>query len=432
MKLKVFRSFAIAIIFFCICSCTSTGFHFKTKNIDIHFEKVEAWNEKSQIKGHTGDFSLRGNGKTQFYYTDDGRPCVKVMLKNGDKEKETYLLMDTGSPGIYITKRLQEELNGTKSSYRFPVQLTGPYAKELVSNGYYFDKLEAEGFCINNILMQDLDLGDGNYGSSKEEGFVTEGILGIEALMKSNVLISYSTDELCFFSDEKEFDGKTIKLKKSALKKNRVSTTFNVKNKKYDGNIDTGANAVYLNNKVLKELEKNISFIVTERYEKTDMRYCLIDNVGFLNNRFDAVPVWNENTKGQIDRNITIGNSLLKAYDIYIDWNKCEITYVYHNKYILGFNLEQCITDNEKGLFGICLDKHGNKWLVVAKYYINEKPMIEGVGVGDELLSVNGVKISNFDWESWSDLEEADFEFLHNGEIISKKLKRRHIDEFNK
>lgn len=415
-----------------VCSCTSTSFSFKTKNIDIHFEKVEAWNEKSQIKGHTGDFVLKGNGRTPFHYTDDGRPCIKVMLRNGDKEKEIYLLMDTGSPGIYITKRLQEELNGTKSSYRFPVQLTGPYAKELVSNGYYFDKLEAEGFCINNILMQDLDLGDGNYGSSKEEGFVTEGILGIEALMKSNVLISYSTDELCFFSDEKEFDGKTIKLKKSALKKNRVSTTFNVKNKKYDGNIDTGANAVYLNNKVLKELEKNISFIVTERYEKTDMRYCLIDNVGFLNNRFDAVPVWNENTKGQFERNITIGNSLLKAYDIYIDWNKCEITYVYHNKYILGFNLEQCITDNEKGLFGICLDKHGNKWLVDAKHYINEQSMVEGVDIGDELLSINGVKISDFDWSTWDDLEAADFEFLHNGEVISKKLKRQHIDEFNK
>ena len=160
------------------------------------------------------------------------------------------------------------------------------------------------------------------------------------------------------------------------------------------------------------------------------MRYCLINDVDFLNNSFDAVPVWNENTKGQFERNITIGNSLLKAYDIYIDWNKCEIAYMKHNEYKPDFNLEKYITDNEKGLFGICLDKHGDKWLVISKYYINEKPMIEGVGVGDELLSINGVKISNFDWESWSDLEEADFEFLHNGEIISKKLIRRHIDEF--
>ena len=36
-----------------------------------------------------------------------------------------------------------------------------------------------------------------------------------------------------------------------------------------------------------------------QRYEKTDMRYCLINDVDFLNNSFDAVPVWNENTKGQ-------------------------------------------------------------------------------------------------------------------------------------
>lgn len=428
---KTVLIYELIIMISILCSCTSTGFHFKTKNIDINFEKVEGWDEKSQIKGHTGDFSLRGNGKTPFYYTDDGRPCIKVKISNYEKEVETYLLIDTGAPGVAITRKIIEKLNGKKSNYKFLVQLVQSYNKESASYGYYFDKLEAEGFCISNVLMQDLFLKDNTSFGCTKEGFEIEGCLGIEFLMKSNVVISYSTDELFFLEDEKQFIGETVKLKSSCLKKHRINTPIYINNRKYEGNIDTGAEATLIDSNQLKKMKKSISFIVDERAEKYNMRYCTLENVQFFGKKIEKVPVWSSAEKGVIStKTMTIGNYLLKIYDIFIDWNKGEITYMSHNKYVPDFNLEKCITDNKKGLFGICLDKHGNKWFVDAKHYINEKPMIEGVEVGDELLSINGVKISNFDWESWSDLEEADFEFLHNGEIISKKLKRRHIDEF--
>lgn len=417
------KSFYLGLILLSICSCKSNAFDFKTKNVNIHFETVVGWDEKSKIKGKTGEFLLLNSGKTPFIYTEDGRPCVNVKLKNEEEEQDVILLIDTGTPGNVITKKIREKINGKRSDYKFLVSAVNQYNLEPVSYGYYFDSIESDGFSVSNILMQEFN--EESFGYT-QDGKSIDGILGIDFLMHSNVLISYSENQLCFFSEKEKLQGEAIKIKESFLKKHRINTSFYIGKKKYEGFIDTGASSSYINGKALKNLLNNVSFIIDERYEKEYSRHCLMESVDFLSETFDVVPVWSAR-ETIFDKTITIGNYILRKYDIYIDWDKKEVIYLKNTNPVLDINFDIYISDNPNGVFGICLSTKGEKELVASKFYLNGEPLINDIDIGDEIISINHINVCDFDWNKWPELTEADFEILHNGRVISKRLERQHI-----
>lgn len=82
-----------------------------------------------------------------------------------------------------------------------------------------------------------------------------------------------------------------------------------------------------------------------------------------------------------------------------------------------------------KPTFGFSLLEEGSRRFVydifLDKY---KKQYVPDIRRNDELLSVNGITLENFDWSIWYSLDEADFTFRRNKKEDSLHLKRQEIE----
>jgi len=133
-----------------------------------------------------------------------------------------------------------------------------------------------------------------------------------------------------------------------------------------------------------------------------------------------------------LQKNNTLGFSVLKKYDFYIDYpNKAVYFKKLHYLYFDNYRQEDkdLLLTYYPPTFGFSLREFGTRRFV-EQIFLNtqKKQLVPEIKFNDELISVNGITLDKIDWSIWYDLDEADFVFKRGKKEFALHLKRQGIE----
>jgi hypothetical protein len=418
------RKFSLILIgaVFMLSSCTS-----------VSFNKLNLW-EDPKIADNVGSLTLLNDGSTELIPCKFNFYSIKAILKSGSKERQIVLMVDTGSIANLLSPEIMDYFGGKiDSGYKFRnrftlVNSTFPYSK-----AYYFDKLEASGFDVDDILFQqipsdELSLGTTQYGDK------IDGVIGLSVLRKLPFKFSANDRELVFYKNDSTFPlGERVEFDKKRLA-SILSTKLGLTEKlTVNAYLDTGAFESIVNEKKVKKIKYNNSKRVIETQDKRTTESFLVWNKVHFANQNISNPILYART-GLNES--TVGMCILRRYDFYVNVEGGYGIFVFQANVPGEYSLKQAVYKNEN-LFGFLIGGYtisklgviftssiGQKF-VTGVYYIDGKPVITTVEPNDELVSINGIPCKDFDWNTYGSLQEADFVFKRGKKEIKLHASRQ-------
>jgi hypothetical protein len=422
------RKFSLILIgaVFMLSSCTS-----------VSFNKLSFW-DNPEISDNVGSFTLQNNGSTELIPCEFNNYSIKAILKCGSKERQVFLMVDTGSIGNLLSTEMMEYFDdkvdsGNKflNNYTLVINSTLP-----VSKAYYFDKLEASGFDIDDILFQqipsdELSLGTTQYGDK------IDGVIGLSILRKLPFKFSANDLELVFYKNDSTFPlgerVEFIKGKYHSLLNTKLGLTDKMT---VDACLDTGAYESIVNEKKVRKIKyTNSKRIIETRDKQTTESYLVWNEVNFVNQNISNPILYARTGLNES----TVGMCILRRYDFYVNVEKGYGIFILQTSVPEQYPLKQLVHRKEN-LFGFLIGDYtilrlgaitithtsgtGQKF-VTGVYYIDGKPVFTTVEPNDELISINGIPCKDFDWNTYGGLQEADFVFKRGKKEIKLHASRQ-------
>jgi len=400
-------------------------------SVSTHFERVEDWHDP-KIYNAAGFVSLLNDGVTELIPCTNRNYAIKATLKNGNKEKQVYLIVDTGAFQNILYPDVVDFFDIKKDSgYKFMNQIA--YADHNFSSteGFYFEKMESSGFVIDNILFQEIPSNLSFHETV--DGNRIDGEIGMCALRQLPFKFSIKDKELVFYKTDGDFpDGEKIQFNKKKLPF-RLSTELKLTgNTRLEAYLDTGAFTSIVPERKIRRIKHTGSVKSFEKKDRNSTEsYIVWNTLSFADQNLSDSLIYSRTGL----KEYTVGTNILENYDFYVNTEKGYGIFVSGNKNAERYSLKKYINISEgnnedfnffgftvdnyravKGFFGI-LNVHliytsliGQKF-ITCMYYIDGKPIINSIKTGDELVSINGIPCKDFDWNTFHNLQEADFVF---------------------
>lgn len=424
------RRFSIVLLgaAFLLSSCAS-----------VNIVKTENWKDP-KIYNATGTLSLVDNGSTELIPCMYNNYAIKATLKNGNKEKQVFLVIDTGTFQNCLSSDVMEYFdNKTDSGYSFAKSFfyggSDWNSSSPASKGYYFEKLESSGFVIDDVLFQELP--DNLYMGRTVEGDKIDGVIGMCALRQLPFRFSIQDRKFTFYKTDKDFPaGEKIPFNKEELPF-RLSTELRLTDDiTLDALLDTGAFTSIVPEKKIRKFKYTNSVKSFEKiYKNSTESYLVWTKLNFANQTLTNSLLYSRT--GISD--CSIGTNILENFDFYVSTKDGYGIFVPRigneedtllEKFIkvsefgeesFGFTLDSCKVSN---LGMVSASRIGEKY-VSCVYCIDGKPVITTVEPNDELVSINGISCKDFDWSTYGGLQEADFIFKRGRKEIKLHASRQ-------
>jgi hypothetical protein len=407
-------------------------------SLSINFEKVEDWHDP-KIYNAAGSVSILNDGVTELIPCTGRNYAIKATLKNGDKEKQVFLLVDTGSFQNVLYPDVVDFFDSkTDSGYKFTNRIAYADFKFSSTKGYYFEKLESTGFVIDNILFQELP---SNFllGNTLD-GNRIDGEIGMCALRQLPFKFSIKDKELAFYKTDKDFPaGERIQFNKKKLPFRLLTELKLTNNTRLDAYLDTGAFTSIVPEEKIRKIKYTNSIKSFEKvYKNSTESYIVWHTLAFANQNLSDSLIYSRT--GLKER--TVGTNILENYDFYVNTKDGYGIFVPESKNAEMYCLKKYINisegnDGNFNFFGFTVDKYkvlnlgvvftssiGQKF-VTCVYYIDGKPIFGNIKPGDELISINGISCKDFPWNTFHDLQEADFVFKRGKKEIKLYASRQ-------
>jgi hypothetical protein len=307
-----------------------------------------------------------------------GIPIIEVSIDG----KNYNFLFDTGMPTA-ISKKLYTELNLNSSKEKNGSDIYGNKNKESYTTLKQLN-LSGINFYNTETLVANLE------SSFELKCLKLDGVLG-NNLMKNNIWeIDYSTktirltDNISLLKNLSKSTKITFKTKKGSYSP-KISLKINGKTKK---NIlfDTGSNGGI--NISIEEYSNKIYKNSIEKYgssgvalyghaKKNKTVFAKVNNIHIGSLQIDnQLVTFSKKTA-------LIGNQFLKNFKIILDYTNNELHFI-KNKAKANSTLKS---------FGFNTNVINNK-IIVTAIYNKSTPQKEGLSLGDEIISINGIKVS--------------------------------------
>ncbi|MCF0125330.1 MAG: hypothetical protein HUK25_09515 [Treponema sp.] len=390
--MKKVEYIAISLICCFFSACTSN------KIMYYGIDKVNGWED---VRDFSGDLKILNSGKVELINCLNQNYIIEVKLQNKEKSYKANFLIDTGSIGNLICQRALTELDyGNKTPYRFLkarfYYASTPQPPHYKSIGVYFDKIVSDGFEMDKVLFQTYGA---EYLTQTPDGRNIDGILGMEFLRKKPFLFSYKNNALTFFNDNTGFPKQGKELNKKKLP-DRIEIEVTYPNGKTDwAYLDTGAKFSVINDKQYRKNKKNITTIVEDVREKITNSYFIFSEVSIGERRFENAPFYHT-TYGNgyffKTSNSTLGNYLLRNFELYIDV-KTGIYVMKPNDIEIQQTSFMKFINNGREFDGIVISPSQNgKRYIDGVFRVNGKYVYENIHLGDEVLKINGLDVEKY------------------------------------
>ena len=404
--------------------------------VSVSFNKLNMW-EDPKIADNAGSLTLLNDGSTALIPCKFNNYSIKATLKCGSKERQVVLMVDTGSIANLLSKEVMDYFDGkVDSGNKFSNNYTFINSTLPVSKAYYFDRLEASGFAVGNMLFQQIPSDEISSGTT-QYGDKIDGLIGLSILRKLPFKFSANDLELVFYKNDSAFPiGERVEFDKKKLP-SILSTKLRLTDElTVDAFLDTGAfESIVSEKKVRKIKYKNSKRVVETRDKQTTESYLVWNEVHFANQSISN-PILYARTELNIS---TVGMCILRRYDFYINVEGGYGVFVLQTSVPEQYPLKQ-IVHREENIFGFLIGGYtisklgaititntsniGQKY-VTEVYYIDGKPLCTTVEPNDELVSINGIPCKDFDWNTYACEQEADFVFKRGKKEIKLHASRQ-------
>lgn len=436
MKNKGIIFIIMSFIIYQSCSTTKKIDTSKTTKIgnttfNYTHETFDSWSDEIVINNSIGSFCLIGDGSTELYEYILGTYAIKAKIINQDEEKDICLIVDTGSQGNVISSSVFKTFNSFfDKMFKFHNDFTYSPQIDSKDNGVIVPELITEGFKINNMLFQQVDVESFGW---LDDGTPVDGFIGMRLLSELPLLFSARDKKLIFFNEDFAPKGREYFLNKKYPYVLEIPLC--ISNKEYMVKLDTGGNTTLIPNSLYRRLSKSIFGKVELRMSGFKRYMGLLDSLEVFGTLCKSIPVVSQKNYFMIgsDNYVMIGETVLRNFDIYLDYKNSKI---YLNPIEYDFPKRSMLYvytsggGNRYGYFGLNInrDKYSHKLRVASLYYINNKKICPEIKLGDYVLSVNGINQKDFNLEDLQKYETIQLTLQHKKKIYNVNLNKQYVE----
>jgi len=393
----------------------------------------------SQVNAQLPDFMKRLDGgsieKTEFYEKipfklNNNRIYIEALINN----RNFRFLIDTHSPCLLYNYVVDEASLDTinKSSL-----LGKSFEKSFLLP--IFPKIDS--FSIGNVIFKDIGaMQMKNDSSNPLNDYPLDGILGSNLMKQCIWQFNFIDSTLSITNDisKCEYINDSFQLKFSPKQvqgsPNIIATINNIDT--LNVQFDTG-NSGFVNglSPIIEKKIKNgkavkwtMKLNIPIGKKKSDSieshYYVRIDSLKLGESDFYNLPIvaYNPNYKQTMGKG-SIGIDFLKHFVTTIDWIENKI-------YLYPFENKNFFLHNKK-TFGFTYKYSNNKFLVNSIFQGSEAEK-SGLEIGDEIISINGIDLTQLTKESIKNFNEGKLKFSDdlNSDITIKLLKKGRVKKF--